>query len=146
MSAEHQGAINTMAQATQSGPTVTGTLTEVRDDMIVVSLPGSDYRLHLLAAEPPVAVGRRITGRIFARAKRVDVIRSGGRYLEPLYGRPRRVQGRIIETDAAANTITVQAACALICELTMNQKASDFKPGQMVSFDIERGARFEPMT
>ena len=135
-----------MAQATQTGSTVTGTLSEVRDELIVLVLPGSDYRLHLAAANPPGTAGKRISGRIFARAKRVDVIRSGGRYIEPLFGRPRRVQGRIIETDPAANTITVQAACAVTCELTMNQTASQFKPGQMVSFDVERGARFEPMT
>src|SRR5690606_12854034 len=93
---------------------------------------------------PDWAVGRRVAGRIYARAKRVDIVRVGGRYIEPVYGRPRRLQGRVVAIDAEANAIAVHCACPIICTLTApGQSAEQFTLGQLVSFDVERGARFE---
>ena len=61
-----------------------------------------------------------------------------------MIGRPRRVQGRIVETDTARNTITVDAAAPFVCRLTDHrQRASDFEPGQFVSFDVLSGSTFE---
>jgi len=87
-----------------------------------------------------------VTGTIFCRAKRVDVVPSGGRFIEPVYGRPRRLQGRISEINPKANTITVDAGCPFVCEVTVGQKAPSFQVDQLVSFDVERGARFELAT
>ncbi|MEX0774476.1 MAG: hypothetical protein WD042_02055 [Phycisphaeraceae bacterium] len=124
-----------------------GVLAEKLDDMLVLSLLGTDYRLHLAIDAATAAelgkVGDRLEGFIHARAKRIDVVRTGGRYIEPLYGRPRRVQGRITTVDSAANTLTVLAACPLVVTTTVDPQAGRFVQGQLVSFDIERGARFE---
>jgi len=131
--------------ATANRSMVHGQLIEAGPEQIVLGLPGTDYQLHLVVSGPVSGeVGGRVAGRIRAKARRVDVVRTGGRYIEPVYGRPRRVQGRIIETDVAANTITVQCGCAMVCELMAGQKASDFSTGQLVSFDVERGATFVP--
>jgi hypothetical protein len=112
---------------------------------IELGLYNSDYRLHLLPnGEITAPVGKRIIGVIRAEAKRVDVVRSGGKYVEPVMGRPRRVQGRIVETDTSRNTITVDAGAAFVCRLTDHrQRASDFEAGQFVSFDVLNGASFE---
>lgn len=112
---------------------------------IELGLYNSDYRLHLLpVGEITATVGKRILGVIKAEAKRVDVVRSGGKYVEPVIGRPRRVQGRVVETDNARNTITVDANAVIACRLTDHrQRASDFEPGQFVSFDVLNGATFE---
>lgn len=120
---------------------------ESRDgEMAVLRTPGTDYRLHLVVA-PSVdtPVGERVTGLVKARAKRVDVVPSGGRYIEPVFGRPRRVQGTVVGGDASANTLHVHCgACLMIAELTdPRQKPADFRLHQLVSFDVERGARFE---
>ncbi len=131
---------------TASDAAVHGQLIENGSEKIVLALPGTDYQLHLVVTgRVAVEAGKRVTGRVLARAKRVDVVGTGGRFIEPVYGRPRRVQGRIAETDASANTITVQCACPIVCELTVGQRASEFELGQLVSFDVEPGARFEPM-
>lgn len=112
---------------------------------VVLRFYNSDYLVHLLpigeiAAEP----GRRVTGVLRAEAKRVDVVRTGGKYVEPVIGRPRRVQGRVIETDTSRNTLTVDAGLPIVCRLTDHrQRAGDFEPGQFVSFDVLRGATFE---
>jgi len=124
---------------------VCGRLESQSAGMIELSLPGTDYRLSLATAGEvkPDAVGQ-VCGRIRARARRVDVIRAGGRYIEPVFGRPRRLQGSVMAVDAGANTITVYCGCPFICELTApGQRAEKFEVGQLVSFDVERGARFE---
>src|SRR5690606_6648581 len=97
-----------------------GRLEEIGDGMIVLGLPGTDYRVHLVCAQPPAGakVRDRVRGTITANARRVDVVPSGGRYIEPVFGRPRRVQGRVIGGDPQANTITVDCVLPLVCKLT----------------------------
>jgi hypothetical protein len=127
---------------------VRGTVEEQGEGRIVLALPGTDYRLYLAVAGPvePSPTGS-IQGRIRARARRVDKTHGGrgGRYIEPVYGRPRRVQGRVIAVDAASNTITVLAACPVDCQLTSpGQRAEQFTDGDFVTFDVEPGAGFTP--
>lgn len=123
-----------------------GKLLEERPGMIIMGIPGTDYRLHLLT-DDQVTCGPagRIAGRVHARAKRVDVVGTGGRFIEPVYGRPRRLQGRIIAGDAQANTITINCVIPITCTLTAGQTVADFKLGQLVSFDVESGATFQPV-
>ena len=116
-----------------------------KDGLKVLSLPDTDYRLHLVMDPAPAVTQGRIRGSIHAQARRVDVVNTGGIFIEPVIGRPRRLQGRIIDRDAAANTITVKAVAPFICKLDSLQKAEQFPVGALVSFDVERGARFEPM-
>lgn len=119
---------------------------EAGDGMIVLAPPGTDYQHHLRVDEPiKTPVGKTITGHILARARRVDVVEAGGRFVEPVYGRPRRVQGRVLAVDTTANTVVVLCSCPFVCELTADQKARDFEPGQIVSFDVEPGARLIPL-
>jgi hypothetical protein len=126
-------------------PSVTGRVHELDADRLVLDIPHTDYRLHLALARPlDAAVGDKLTGTIHAQAKRVDPIRAGGRLIEPNYGRPRRVQGRIVGGDPQANTLYVHCGGApVIATLMPSQQASDFAIGQMVLFDVERGAVFE---
>ena len=134
------------AAAISTVPSTSGVLVSGTEGMIELGLPGSEYRLRLAVARPiEAAAGARIKGVIRARAKRVDVTRTGGRFVEPIFGRPRRLQGRIIGGDAEANEIVVAAGGPIfVCALTDGrQKAEDFAVGQMVGFDVEAGAKFE---
>lgn len=122
-----------------------GLLLHHRPETIVLGLPGTDYQLHLQLNIPTgIDEGKSITGQIQARARRVDIVQTGGRYIEPVYGRPRSLQGRISAIDPIANTITVDCSCPFICQLVANQKATAFSQGMLVRFDIERGATFQP--
>ncbi|TVQ60510.1 MAG: hypothetical protein EA378_11615 [Phycisphaerales bacterium] len=118
--------------------------TATKPSYIVVSFPNTSYRIHL---HPQGAIrtelGKRIEGVIQADARRVDKVGSGGRYVEPVFGRPRRVQGSIVAKDDKANTITVHAGVPIVCRLTdARQRADQFEPGDFVSFDVLRGATF----
>ncbi len=132
--------------ATGNRTEVRGNVVEQGEGKLVLALPSSEYQLHLVIQAPvKPAFNGRIKGVIDAVARRVDLTQDGrgGRFIEPIYGRPRRVQGRIIATDAAKNTLTVLAACPVNCTLTSpGQQASHFAIGQFVTFDVEPGARF----
>lgn len=112
--------------------------------MVEIGFPNTQYRTQLIpTGEVKAAVGKKIIGSVRAEARRVDIVQSGGRYVEPVYGRPRRVQGTIISTDNTANTITVNAGFPIVCRLTdQRQRAVGFEPGQFVSFDVKAGATF----
>ncbi|MEM1028109.1 MAG: hypothetical protein AAGJ38_08500 [Planctomycetota bacterium] len=132
--------------AAHAVPTVSGKLLELAEGEMVLGIPDTDYRMKLvLEIDPPVAVGQKITGTIHATARRVDVIPAGGRYVEPVFGRPRRVQGRIVGGHGPSRTLYVKAGPALICTLSdERQSPEQFSIGQMVSFDVEAGAVFKP--
>ena len=135
-----------MPQVNPKNPsTAQGTLLEQREGVIVLGLPGTEYQLHLRVSNPlPTPPNRPVSGRIVARAKRVDIVQTGGRFIEPVYGRPRRLQGAVIATDPGQNTITVDCGhCPFECVLTANQRAASFPIGALVSFDVEAGAVFE---
>jgi hypothetical protein len=141
--------VTTMSTPTTSGDAATGVLASSEDGQIVLALPGTDYRLHLQLAGPIDAPsGKPITGRITAKARRVDVVHRGGRFIEPLYGRPRRLQGTVVATDPHENTITVKCGggCPFVCRLMAGQRAINFDVGAFVGFDVEAGAGFEPGT
>lgn len=135
-----------MAQAATDPDIVKGVITRKTDEMIVLDVPDTSYQLHLVVKSPIKAeVDQRVEGRIYARAKRVDPIRSGGRYVEPVIGRPRRLQGRVLGADDAAGALLVDCGVPVIAILTTDQKTTDFPAGQMVTFDVERGATLEPV-
>lgn len=124
---------------------VEGVLRASSEDRITLFIPGTDYKLHLaVAGAIDAPLGSKVRGRVRAVARRIDVIAAGGRYIEPVEGRPRRIQGRITSVDEVNNTLTVRAAVPVICKTNGTQTAGSFKIDQMVSFDVEPGARFEP--
>lgn len=133
--------------STSQSPIAHAHLAQRSDGEVVLTIHHTDYQLHLVAENAAVAalpLHKPVTGRITAKARRVDVTTTGGRFIEPVYGRPRRVQGRISGLDPAANTITVQTCCPITVTLMPNQKAEQFEVGQLVGFDVEKGAAFEP--
>ena len=120
--------------------------TATKPAMIKLTFPNTNYEMHLLPAGPATGqVGKRILGVVRAKARRVDVVQTGGRYVEPVYGRPRRVQGSVIAVNEGRRSIVVDAGVPIECELSdERQKAGDFSVGQFVSFDVLEGATFTP--
>lgn len=121
-----------------------GILLDKTPDSVVFATRDSNYQLRLETLnQVSTEVGDRIVGTIRARAsKRFDVVNTGGRFIDPLYGRPRRLQGDIIDVDASNNTITVNAFVPVVVTVHESQKASDFAVGQFVSGDVKGGATF----
>ena len=120
--------------------------TATKPATVVIEVPNTSYQLHLIPAAPVTTpVGKRTIGVIRAEARRVDVVKSGGRYVEPVAGRPRRVQGAVIAKDASANSITVSAGVPIVLKLTdARQRAEQFAEGDFVSCDVMDGATYTP--
>ena len=122
---------------------VRGVLLESHPDRIVLGVPGTDYRLHLVTARPiGAAAGSHVRGRIEVSARRVDVTRVGGQFIDPVYGRPRIIQGTVIETGLEHSTMVVKAVVPLHVKVRPPQKSADFEVGTMVTFSVDAGAVF----
>lgn len=135
--------------------TARGTLVELHEPAsgdagsVTLSFPNLQYRTHLVlvggAEHLRGRVGKRVEGRVRGSARRVDVVPGGGRFVDPVWGRPRRVQGRVVSIDAGSNSITVHAGLPIELKLTdARQRAAEFAEGDLVSCDVLRGATFEP--
>jgi hypothetical protein len=109
---------------------------------VVVSIPDTSYQIHLIPTAPVTTLaGHRIIGQIRMSARRIDEVQSGGRYLEPVFGRPRRVQGTVIAIESDA--VVVNAGVPVWVQPTdSRQSPADFQVGQFVSFDALEGATF----
>lgn len=138
---------STMSSTPMSGASqARGILTAEHTGAIDFAVIGTDYLLRLAVSTPlpPAEIGKRIVGTIRAQARRIDVVTTGGRFVEPVYGKPRRVQGQIIALDPNTDTLVVLAHTDLpfVCKTNGMQHAGDFKVGQLVSFDVAPGASF----
>lgn len=138
------------AQYPAAAGKLTGQATRVTPDgdihTVDFELPHTDYRLALVVPEPIAEdlIDARVKGVIHAHALRVDVIQAGGRFIEPVFGRPRRLQGRVKSVDVSNNRIVVNCAVPIVCELTApGQTADQFEVTQLVSFDVKAGTSLD---
>lgn len=117
--------------------------TATRPALVKFGIPNTSYEMHLRpSGEITAQPGKRLIGIIRAEARRIDTVTTGGRYVEPVMGRPRRVQGTVVRAEAGA--IVVDAGVSIHCTPTdARQKAEDFAPGTMVSFDVLDGATIQ---
>ncbi|MCB9838982.1 MAG: hypothetical protein H6813_06545 [Phycisphaeraceae bacterium] len=129
----------------QTNPNIaTGVARSLGEGAFTLEIPGSSYRIRLASAARPHE-GRRCSGVITAQAKRIDKIRGGGAFLEPVEGRPRRAQGRVRAIDKSKQTVTVHTGAApIVFKTDARQKAEDFEIGEMVTLGVEPGAEFTP--
>jgi len=141
----------TPSPTTKIDPTLTrGTLaavlpeTATRPAMLALAVPNTSYELHLRPqVEVGKAVGAKLIGTVSVQARRIDTVQSGGKFIEPVQGRPRRVQGRVVGVRGAA--VVIDAGVPVHCVPTdQRQTAESFEPGSMVACDVLDGATFSP--
>jgi len=119
-----------------------------RQGQVVVALGGTSYELHLVTsgAVEPSPQGR-VRGTIRGSVWKVDFVNRGGAYIEPVYGRPRRVQGRVTATLPQSNSVVVEVAGQpIVGDLPARWQASEIAIGTRVALDFHDGARFEAET
>ncbi len=146
------------APTTKLDPTLTrGTLAEVRPATatqpasVVLTIPNTDYRIQLRPHGDDLSafegrVGGPVIGIVRAAAKRLDVCGAGGRFVEPCFGRPRRVQGMVRAVLKPENVVVVGAANGLSIHLTPTapgQTAGRFSVDDFITCGVLDGASFE---
>jgi len=103
------------------------------------------HQMHLQVNTPvKTEPGKRIHGTIRVEARRIDICGTGGSYVEPVYGRPRRIQGNIIEIDSSNHCIIVDAGMPIVAKIAPGQSPKDFKVGDHITFAVKPGATFYP--
>ncbi len=109
---------------------------DVAGNEITLRATGNNYRNTFVVTDATgLAAGERVEGTIHAPAWKIDRVEMGGNYVEPLFGRPRRMQGTILSVNASTNELTVKVGYEVTVKLPVKYKASEFLPGQRVGWD-----------
>jgi hypothetical protein len=110
---------------------------KVENGQVTLKVPGFNYANSFIITGSAATLnpGARVRGTIHAPAWKVDRVELGGNYVEPLFGRPRRMQGTILAVDAAANALRVQVGYEATVKLPAKYKAADYKVGERIGWD-----------
>ncbi len=118
---------------------------DAQGDQVTLQIPHTNYRNTFRLAASGVALqpGAALRGTILATARKVEAVSDGGNYVEPLFGRPRRMQGEIIAADAAKNELSVEVGYPVTVRLPDTQKVAEFAVGGRVGWDNAELPTFE---
>lgn len=117
-------------------------------DQVELNIPGTKYRLALKAAGDVAASPQgRVRGVVRLPVWKLDEVTAGGAYIEPLYGKPRRVQGKVVATLPETNSVVVEVCDQpIVGDLPSRWNAADVVVGSRVGLDILVGGVFEPLS
>jgi len=120
---------------------------ETGAERFVAGVPGSSYELHLVPTAPVrISVGRRTKGMIRLSVWKVDFVSAGGEYIEPIIGRPRRVQGKALGVGPGDNSIIIEVlGTPFVAELPERWQAAEITPGTRIGVEVYPGATFDPL-
>jgi hypothetical protein len=128
-----------------------GKIIEVNGDRIVFSPSNTTYQLHLhnSAGATVEASDRPVEIFIRVQARKVYTVPSGGNFVQPIFGPPRIIQGRVKFADD--RTIVIHAGATIICELPVADTAIDLdegliQVGRMANVVALPGATFQLAT
>ena len=110
----------------------------VAGGMVTLRVPSMNYRNSFVVkggTGAELKAGERVSGRIVAPAWKLDRVEMGGNYVEPLVGKPRRMQGMVLAVDAARNELVVQVGYEVTVKLPEKYKAGDYTVGERVGWD-----------
>ena len=108
----------------------------IENDLVTLKTPNANYRnTFKCSSVADLAVGKRIPGSIHAPARKIEAVSQGGNYVEPLFGRPRRMQGLVLKQNVADNSLIVQTAYETNVQLPRQQQATDYSVGSRVGWD-----------
>ena len=121
-------------------------LTGQSADAVVLNIPGTGYQIHLRPTAPvePTPQGR-VRGVVRLPVWKLDVITAGGAFIEPIFGRPRRVQGTVIGAEPSGNAVIVDIfGQPFVGDLPPRWNAAELATGTRVGLDVKEGGTFEP--
>jgi hypothetical protein len=137
-----------MTAGVESQDDVRGVLESLSDQKIVLSVPGTDYQIHLVPTVPAsdirIPVGKRVKGTIHAKALRMFAANGGGQFIEPIWGEPRIVAGLVLAVDEPNRRVLVHTGVPMWMTLEDRQAADLFKVGQLVNCYVQSGTQFTP--
>ncbi len=126
-----------------------GILESVSDEELVLAIPHTDYRLHLVPTVPAGEfggyVGKRISGVIQATALRIHRAQAGGRFIEPVWGAPRIVAGTVCTIDKSHRRVLVDVSVPMWVTVPAEQDFDTLCEEDLVNFYVQSGTTFRPV-
>jgi len=116
------------------------------DEKVIVQLPRTNYQTYLMCSEAvePTPQGR-VRGVVRLPVWKVDFVSAGGSFIEPVYGRPKRVHGTAIGAMDEGNSLIVEVCDQpMVADLPARWQAAEIEPGTRVGLDVHEGATFSP--
>jgi hypothetical protein len=124
-----------------------GKVIAIEARIVVFTPENTNYELRLEADGPldGAQVGVITTGIIRVAARKLWTVPSGGNFIEPIFGPPRKIQGRIRYLDD--DQMVVQAGTPIVVALPADPSAYDLvrgplSVGSLVNVSIFPGATF----
>ncbi len=107
------------------------------DGHVTLNIPGTNYEntFKVVTTGQPLTAGEHIRGTIHAPAWKAETVSAGGNYVEPLMGRPRRMQGTVLAADTATNELTVHVGYDVIVKLPDKYRVYQFPVGTRIGWD-----------
>ena len=128
-----------------------GKVIAATNGMVVFSPENTTYEMQLEIEGPTknLKIGVWMEGHIIVNARKVLTVGSGGNFVAPIFGPPRKIQGRIRYIDE--EQMVVQAGVPIIVKLPHDSACFELAHGQlavgkMVNVDVLPGVVFEPQT
>jgi hypothetical protein len=125
-----------------------GRVKEINGDTLVFLPAGTTYELHLKLAGGAYTgpLDRPVDALIRCQARKIWTVPSGGNFVQPIFGQPRIIQGRVEWLDE--KTLVVRAGATFIVEVPTSSAAIDLangaiEAGAMVNVTVLPGAAIE---
>ncbi len=138
-----------MSSNTKPDTLARGILESLTDQELVLAVPHTEYRLHLAPTVPAGEfnkyVGKRIRGVIEATALRIHPAQGGGCFIEPVWGAPRIIAGKVCSVDEAKRRVLVDAGVPMWVTAPQEQDLSELHEGLLVNFYVQSGTSFRPV-
>ena len=127
-----------------------GRILGVEDKSVVFQPLNTNYEWKLVTdSRYDGSVNERVECRLYVTARKLYTVPSGGNFVQPIFGPPRIIQGRIKHLEEGQ--MVVHGGAPFIVQLPKNDDAYDvgrgfLAVGGLVNVVALPGARFEPVT
>jgi hypothetical protein len=112
---------------TETAIVAKGKVIESKPDFVVFQPSGTTYQLHLRVTGYSGPVGSPVECVIRVQARKVYSVPSGGNFIQPIFGPPRIIQGRVRTIEG--QQIVVHAAVPITVSLPADAHAIDLNSG-----------------
>lgn len=114
--------------ATETDFPARGKVIRVDGNKVVFAPAGTTYELLLVTATPfDGPVNTLIEGRIRIDARKLYTVASGGNFVDPIFGQPRIVQGRV--KQVSDKSMVLHAGCDIVVNFPKEEHAIDLHTG-----------------
>lgn len=111
-----------------------GKVLSVQDNTVLFAPSNTNYQLRLerqgaSPESPAVPTGVVLDATLRVTARKIWTVPSGGNFIDPIYGPPRKIQGRIRYLDE--EQMVVQAGTSVLVKLPQDPEAFDLVRGPL---------------